>query len=72
LYSYDEFKKNMIGDGNMWRVSEFKKFLLERFGADHGRAWEEKIVPQLKDIVVHTLQCAEVGLYKFECSCPAA
>lgn len=55
----DEFKKNVLGDGNMWRIGEFQKFLVDRFGPDHERAWEEKIAPQIRDIVVHTLQCAE-------------
>lgn len=53
----DEFKAKMLGDGNMWQVNDFKKFLVDRYGDD--RAWENKIVPQIRDIVVHSMQCTE-------------
>jgi hypothetical protein len=28
----EEFKRNMVGEGNMWRIREFQAFLVDRFG----------------------------------------
>lgn len=43
--------------GNMWSVARFKEHLEEVMAS--GNHWEEKIVPQMKDIVRHTTMAAQ-------------
>jgi len=43
--------------GNMWTVDRFKQHLKETLGS--GQVWDDQIVPQMKNIVRHTLAAAQ-------------
>jgi tubulin monoglycylase TTLL3/8 len=40
----------------MWHSEELAEYLEEQFGYD---IWEEKILPKIKKIVIHSLECVQ-------------
>ena len=53
----DAFSRDALGEGNMWRVETFKKYLLSMGRPESD--WDTVIAPQIRSAVVDSLRCAE-------------
>lgn len=53
----DAFGRDALGEGNMWRVETFKKYL---HSMGHPESdWDTVVAPQIRSAVVDSLRCAE-------------